>query len=317
MNALRFCACAAATLLLANFAHAQILVRDTWKDGTDSDPAAPIHSENGVDIDGDGDLESVWYQGGDGSLNPVGLNGPLRGQFSVPTSTSSASWTSYFTPGGSEVNLANNGDKLRVTWKYTPTNINNGGSNTSQNFRFALVDTPSDATNRLTTNAAPGSAAYTGYAMFTNMSGTLGNSNPFRLMERNVASGDLLSASGNWVALGTTGATTGNHGYDGGTEYTMVFEVTRNGGALDFNVSMSGGTLDGDGLAQVLFSDATPNGFVFDTFAIRPSGATSTAEIFDTSLFQVEVISGGVVPEPGAIGLLSVGALALARRRRT
>src|SRR4051812_34811378 len=180
MNALRLSACAAATLLLANFAHAQILVRDTWKDGTDSDPAAPIHSEHGVDIDGDGDLESVWYQGGDGTLDPVGANGPLRGRFSAPTVTSSASWTTYFTPGGSEVNLANNSDRLRVTWKFTPSNINNGGSNTSQNSRFALVDTPNDATNRLTANGAPGSAAYAGYAMFTNMSGTLGNSSPFR-----------------------------------------------------------------------------------------------------------------------------------------
>ena len=129
MNALRSSACAAvATLLLANFASAQILVRDTWKDGTDTDPAAPIHSENGVDLDGDGDLESSWFQGGDGTLDPVGLNGPQRGRFSLPTSTSSASWTTYFTPGGSEANLANNGDKLRVTRKYTLTNVNNGGS---------------------------------------------------------------------------------------------------------------------------------------------------------------------------------------------
>ena len=311
MNALRSCACATvATLLLGSFASAQVLVRDTWKDGTDTDPAPPVYSEHGVDLDGDGDIESVWFQGGDGSLNPVGANGPLRGQFSAPTITSSASWTTYFTPGGSEVNLANNGDKLRVTWKYTPRNINNGGTNTSQNFRFALVDTPNDAANRLLINNAPGSAAYTGYAMFTNMSTTLGNSNPFRLMERGVASGDLLSTSGNWAPL-ANGATTGNDGYDNDAEYTMIWEVTRN--ALDFDVSVAGPGIDGDGLAQVLFSDATPNGFVFDTFAVRPSGATTTAEIIDTSLFEVEFIA---VPEPTSMAVIVLAAMALTRRAR-
>jgi len=303
-----------AMFLLGSMAQAQVLVRDTWKDGVDTDPASPVHSENGVDTDGDGDLESVWYQGGDGTLDPVGANGPLRGRFSLPTITSSASWTTYFTPGGSPVNLANTGDRLRVTWKFTPTNINNGGTNTSQNFRFALVDTPNDGATRLAANAAPPSAAYTGYAMFTNMATTLGNPNPFRLFERNIASGDLLATSGNWLAIGTTGATSGNDGYDNGAEYTMVWDVTRNAAAgLDFDVKITGIGIDGNRTAQVIFTDATPNGLVFDTFAVRPSGATTTAEIIDTSLFQVEFTS---VPEPTSLALLSLGALGLTRRRR-
>jgi PEP-CTERM motif-containing protein len=308
-----------AMLLRVATVNATLIVNDTWKDGTDSDPASPVHSEYAVDSDGDGDLESAWYQGGDGTLDPVGAGGPQRGKFSVPTSASSASWTTYFTPESSPVTLANTGDSMKLTWVFTPTNINNGGSNTSQNFRFAILDSPSTA--RLTANAAPGSAAYTGYGMFTNMSGTLGNSSPFRLEKRGVASGDPLSTSGNWSALGTTGATSGNHGYDSGTQYTLEWTITRNAASgLDQDIKMSGGTLDGDGLAEVTFTDSAPGslgGFTFDTFAIRPSGATTTAEQFDTSLFRVETNTVNV-PEPTALLLIGVaGSLgALSRRRK-
>jgi hypothetical protein len=299
--------------------HAATIVNDTWLDGVDSDPASPIYSEYGVDSDADGNLESAWFRGGDGTLDPVGAGGPERGKFSAPTSTSSASWTSYFTPEGTPITLANAGDFLKVTWVFTPTNINNGGSNTSQNFRFAVVDSPS--ATRVSTDAVPASGAFTGYSMFTNMSGTLGNSSPFRLERRNVASGDLLSTSSNWTALGTTGATSGNHGYDSGTQYTMMWTITRNAASgLDHDVSITGGTLDGDGTAQVVFTDTTPGslgGFVFDTFAIRPSGATTTAEQFDTSLFRVET-NTVVIPEPATFALLGIsGATLVLLRRRS
>jgi len=311
----------AAMLLRTSLVKATTIVNDTWQDGTDDDPVAPTYSEYGSNLDpgSDSDLESAWFQGGDGTLNPVGPGGPERGKFSTPTSTSSASWTTYFTPEANPITLGNTGDFVKLTWVFTPTNINNGGSNTSQNFRFALVDSPS--AQRLTANGAPGSGAYTGYAMFANMSGTLGNSSPFRLEKRGVASGDLLSTSGNWTAVGTTGATTGNHGYDNGTQYTMVWTVTRNAAnGLDHDVSITGGTLDGDGTAQVVFTDTTPGalgGFTFDTFGIRPSGATTTAEQFDTSLFRVET-NTALTPEPSTLVLLGFGSFVLGaiRRRR-
>src|SRR5262245_16787328 len=125
----------AAALSLSGSVSAAIIVNDTWIDGTDYDPAN--QSENRVDVDFDGDIESAWYQGGDGSLNPVAAGGPLEAKFSSPTSASSASWTTYFSPAGQEVNLANTGDQLKITWIFTPLNVN--ASNTSQNFRLAVV----------------------------------------------------------------------------------------------------------------------------------------------------------------------------------
>ena len=122
-------------------ARAALLVNDTWQDGTDSDPASPTYSENGTNLDPgtDSDLESAWFQGGVGSLDPVAAGGPLRGNMTAG-GTSSASWSTYFTPEGSEVNLGSAGESIKVTWVFTPTTVNT--SNTSQNLRIALVDSP-------------------------------------------------------------------------------------------------------------------------------------------------------------------------------
>jgi hypothetical protein len=307
-------ATALATFIGIESATAAVIVRDTWRDGTDDDPASPVYSENGADTDLDGDRESAWYQGGDGSLNPVGLGGPQRGQFSSPTGGSSASWTTYFTPEASPITLANPGDRMKVTWVFIPSTINGdpagGTSNTSQNFRLAVVNTP--AANRLVANGSPGSATYSGYGMFMNMGAVLGNANPFRLMEHD-GNGALLSASGDWLPLGN-GATTGNAGYTSGTKYRYQMTFTRlPGDQMRIESTMTGGNLDNDGTASVTVVDASPT-FSFDTFAIRPSGASTTAAGFDMPLFDVLYLP--YVPEPSSLVLAAVGSIAFAMRRR-
>jgi hypothetical protein len=301
----------AVSAICVTSASAAVIVRDTWRDGTDDDPAAPVYSENGADTDLDGDRESVWYQGGDGSLNPVGPGGPLRGQFSDPAGGSSASWTTYFTPEALPVTLANAGDRLKLKWVFTPTGVN--ATNTSQNFRLAVVNSP--AASRLSANGTPGSSTYTGYSMFMNMGQTLGNNNPFQLREHD-NNGALLSGSGDWLIL-ANGATSGNAGYTSGTQYVYMMTLTRTAtNQLQVDSSMTGGNLDGDGTASVSFLDATPNGgsFSFDTFALRPSGASTTAAIFDTRLFRVDYLP--FVPEPTSLALLGLGGVALCLTRR-
>jgi hypothetical protein len=292
----------ATMLLLVQPAAAVVLVNDTWKDGIDTDPAPPTYAENngavGNDADADGDLESAWFQGGNGILNPVGPNGPQRGD--LVGTTASASWTTYFAPEATPVTLANEGDTLKITWVFTPTTVN--ASNTSQNFRIAILNSPEES--RVTANASPGNGTYAGYAMFMNMGNTLGNGNPFQLRERmepETASA-LLSASGSWSAL-ANGAMTAQPGYTSGTQYTYTFEAKRNAAnGLDIISRMAGEGLLGDAdLAEVIFSDDTPNGdnFSFDTFQVRPSTGATTAEIFDMNLFKVEFITAAPPGLPG------------------
>jgi hypothetical protein len=274
-----------------------VLLNDTWADGSRNEQNLPT--------------ESQWFRGGTGTLDPVGPGGPLRGDL-LAGGTSSGSWTTYFAGAGSPVALANPGDYLRVTWQFSLTGV--GAANTSQNFRFALVNTPIAA--RLVADGSPGSSTYAGYGMFMNMgTPTLGGSNPFQLMERAApgTSSALLSAGASWTGL-ANGATAGNGGYADGVLYTYMMELTLNGGGgLDIVSSMTGGTLNTSGSASVLFTDVTPNSLSFDTFSLRPSSAVGAAQIFDTSLLRVETN----VPEPSTFALAGLGVLGyiFARRR--
>lgn len=295
-----------AAFLSLNLATAAVIVNDTWLDGLDDDPASPVYSEEGVDSDSDGDIESAWYQGGGGTLNPVGAGGPLRGE----VTGSSASWTTYFTSEGSPITLNNTGDRIRLTWNFTTGDVN--ATNTSQNFRFALID----SATRLAANGSPSGNA-SGYAIFGNMGETLGHNDSFELVQRTGQSA-ILSASGDWstgAPLGDAG-TNGNPGYTDATDYSLVWEITRNAsGNHDITVSMTGGNLDGTGSLVATATDVAPNGgsHTFDTFTLRPSNAATTSTVFDTSLFRVEYFA---IPEPASLALVGMSVLALALRRQ-
>lgn len=302
----------AAAIGCAITARATVLVNDTWLDGTRTDPAEPTYSENGTDADLDGDVESLWYNGGGGTLAPVGAGGPLRLDLTADQAQQDT-FTTYFTPEATPVSLAV-GQTIKATWVFTPTTIS---TNAALSLRVVLVDSP--AATRLTSDLSPPTGTYTGYASFINMTaGNLTNGTPFQLRERGTpaASGSLQSNSGVWTGI-ANGATAGNPGFTSGTTYTYTFEATRTpADELDLVVRLAGTGLDGDGLAEIIMTDTTPNGgsFTFDTFSVRATRATETANMFDTSLFRVEV-----VPEPASIVMLGLGGVLSvwwARRRR-
>ncbi len=277
--------------------YATVLVSNVWNTGVRNYPAyndtnSP-YSEMGVDYNSSGDLESAWFNA-NGTL--TASTGHLIGALPV-NGTSSASWTTYFTPETNSVTLAGAGDELKITWVFTPSSVNSSSTSAS-GLRMAVVDSPAAA--RLTSDGGPGSSTYAGYGMFMNMATTLGSSTSFELIARADpgTSSAFLSDSGItiWTVL-TNGAGKNVTGYTSGTAYTFVMTFTRNAAdGLDITTTMTGGSLNSTGSISVAYSDAAPNSFTFDTFGLRPSSANASAASFDTSLFEAEFIPGATSP---------------------
>ncbi len=295
---------------LTTSSHATVLINDTWQDADRTDPASPTYSENGTDGDFDGDLESAWFFGGAGGLFSSTSHLTMSN-----SPTSSSSYTTYIAPGGASLTLASPGDQLLITWVFSPLGANIA-QNSGQNMRLALVN----GATRLTADGAPADQNFPGYALFLNMGTITGRTTPFQLLERTTINGNLLASSGNWTsranAPGFGNGATG-YAYGGTTIYTNVWSLKLvNATDLEVNISMSGGNLNGSGFASVVFTDSTPVALSFDTFALRPSAASATAEQFDTTLFRVEFIP---IPEPSTMLLVSSGLVAMVaalRRRR-
>lgn len=279
------------------------VVNDTWKDGTRTDPAAPVYSELGVDTDSDSDIESAWFRGGSGSMSVVDIGGGVN-VLQTTVGTSSATWTTYF--GDLTLGL---GNKLILTWVFTPYNVHVG--NSSQGFRMAIYD----SATWLTADGSPADQDFYGYAIFQNFATVLnrGNNDNLDIMERLVRNGNLLATGANWTKRAGAGSQ-GNEGFVDGTQYTFVFSAERLAAGLQLTASFSGGNIDNSGTLLASYLDDTPDTFSFSGFSIRPNMSTSAAERFDTSLFRVEFI-----PEPGTVailGLAAIGALLGVRRIR-
>lgn len=299
----RLLAVSTAAALLPAFASAATIVNDRWADSNRSDPAAPTYSENGVDSDSDGDIESAWFRTGTSSTWSAAPGHLVMSAGAA----SSMSVTTYFTPDGSPVTLSNVGDKMTISWVFTPTGVTTSSTG-NQDMRIAIVDSPN--AQRVSTDASPGTGTYTGYAAYFNMrAGTIGANNAFRIMEHGGGSTALLSAAAAYsqvAAMPTVQNTT--TGLTDGAQYTFTWSIEKTASGADIIQSLVGGNTN----LSVSYSDASPQVLSFDTFAMRPQTPEVTATTFDTNSFTVTL---SVVPEPASLATGMLG-LAMLRRRR-
>lgn len=273
--------------------NAAILVKDTWTDGSRTEPSHPTYTEFGTDTDGDGDIESAWYNSGPvtsitpGHMNTIFTNGGYA--------------TTYFAPTNLPVTLANNGDQIKVTWRFVASSVLCWS--TEIPLAVGLMNTPNGS--RLSSDAAPGSAAYGGYATFfgaynNNLFGSM------KMFKRATPAGpsqmfDPTSpGTAGWTQ--TTNVSAGSGGGGGGT-FTLLVSATRNStGGLEFFTSVE---KDGVGfLRQASFTDSSPGTFSFNTFVVRDipgffgAGGWGVGVTFDTTRFQVESTNLFTLPAP-------------------
>lgn len=287
------------------------LVQDAWQDGDRSTPPAPVYSEAGVQSDLDDDLESAWFNGGEGSVMTA-----TPGNLRMDPANAGATWTTYNTSEAGSFSLDNN-EWVRFTWRFRTGDVN--ASDTGQNFRIGMVDSAPAA--RLAADGSPQAGVYTGLALFGNMAEITGNANAFQLRGRGTTpAGPLLEDVDAWLPLSESagnGLGAGAIGYADDTEYTFTTKIKLTPeNRLDIAMTMAGGNIGGTGSVSVNLIDVSPITVSYDTFSIYVGSEGSTASFLDTKLFMVELGDDTEVPEPASAALATAAGLALLANRR-
>jgi hypothetical protein len=287
---------------LALSARSQVLVNDSWRDGTRTDPAPTTYSEFGTDSDSDGDIESAWIAA-NRATNFIAAVGSLT--FKPESGTSRAGLT-YFTPSASPVTLSD-GQALKISLTFTPSGV--AANSTASTTRFAVADYTGGT--RLTadgTSSSMNGTGVKGYGLFLNVANTFG-AVPLSLRERTTLGSDLLGQATDWTTLSSGGGLAGDPGLFDGVSYTLTITLARiSSTQLDITAAITGNNLNISHTA----TDTSPSTFTFDAFALRASNNTDTPTMQFTN-FKVELIA---IPEPATGGLLAFAGIALLAGKR-
>lgn len=264
---------------------AVVIVDDTWADASRTN--TPISSSN-----------TVWYSSTTSSLL-VDTN------FMLGTNITSARlWVGYFTEDpAAPVTLAE-GEMIKVTLVFTPTDVAEWtGTGTQRGLRFGLFNY-ADGGTRLTSDSFSSSggngANVTGYMLNLSFYTNFSVDTPMQIFVRtNLSSANLMGTTADYIALGSGPCCLSNApGFFSGVTYTLQFIVARtNATDVGIHTRISGGDQD----LQFSAKDTVTNYYRFDTFAIRPNNRTQSADHFTFSQFKVEVLPLAVELPPFSI----------------
>ncbi|HOK65436.1 MAG TPA: DNRLRE domain-containing protein [Anaerohalosphaeraceae bacterium] len=263
----------AAVFVLGAVCSAEVLLYDTFADGSRTETSLPTQS-------------AVWFS------HPANLtvsSGSLAVNQLAIGNTSSKMWT-YFAPNGSPVSLGV-GDKLIAEIRFTPRGAMY--STTSKNFRLGLFYDPTDAQLLQDTNSDNGGGRWydsRGYAVMFTLSpdSTAGT----------IQVGKRTNVTGTDGLLSSTGTYTWNTGSGQAanlslnTQYTMKLVLERTAEAemkvtftfLQGSTVIASNTLTDNGLGSL------PIYTSFDQLFFRLSTYTGTADIVDYNSIKIEKI---------------------------
>jgi pectate lyase len=268
-------------LLLPATAYSQILLDDTFADGSRSIQNLPN--------------ESAWYVSSSGSWTTT------PGSMSLAMGSTAVLGVTSFAPNSSSPISLSVGDTLTASIKFTFNGV--ASPNTSGGFRIGLFDlsdstlSPKWPTGDLSGNSGEGSGV-AGYALFQSMGTSFNNSNPMNLEKRTTTSdSSLLGTSGDYTSLGAgPGNTSAFSGFAAGTQYVLQLSVTRsNSTTLVISSTWQNATNSNSSMTWSV-TDASATSFNFDTIGFRPSAASSTASTIAFNEVTIDYVSAGAPP---------------------
>lgn len=288
--------------------YSQVLLNDTWADGSRAETSLPNES-------------AVWVSHASGVT--MGTGSLLYDQ--TASSGSQKLWT-YFTPvttnapDSSPVSIGV-GQKLIATIEFTPKVALY--DNSSRSFRFGLFYDPTDPAVLQDQNSDSGGTGApwtdsTGYGVQIALSTGVSASTSANVGKRTDQSNSSL--------MGSSGAWTFQNGGDPivnslDTLYTMTFTLDRvavDQMDLTFSIADAGGVISTHTVSDDPNGSATlgtgPLATDFDQLFFRFSNNTSTADAIEFSRFKIEL-----VPEPTTFafaGLMALGLIGFRRLRR-
>ena len=236
----------------------------------------------------------------------------------TPTTSGFAEIQALF--AAAPVSLASSGDFIKLTTTFTASGLSNtlnvglynsGGSApiSGTNLNNGQLD---DDPGTFSTGGAEDWLGYAGRipvegsasVIFTRPAQTETSNEAQEVLFNNAGGGAFDSPVGSNVATGGTGETLA-----GATNYTLVYTITNNAGALDFSLDLN------NGAATVSGTHASPLTTGFDALALGYRSGTNVAPGQTLNVSSILIESN--VPEPAPLGLLALGgALSLCRRRR-
>lgn len=248
---------------------------------------------------------AAWVYGTD-AASGVSLNAST-GSLVLNRSNNHVGIFAYFTASGSPVELSV-GETITLSFDVAfSTTSGASGAAGAAAFRWALLDSGGDRVTADFSGTSGGLESGTtfsgwdGYKAQSSVSGSPTSSDRSMITRERTGSQNALFTSAAWTDSGT--AITGPQLALGAANvHAASLSLTRTAIGMDIQASFGGVT-------TAVFSDSTPGTTKFDTVAMFANNIYGGAITFDN--VKVEV-----VPEPGTLGILAIGAIGLLARRR-